>query len=934
MEVMNKSDQQDYRDTVNLPKTAFPMRARLPKREPEMLEFWQNMDLYGKIRDARAGRPKYILHDGPPYANGEIHIGTAFNKVAKDIIVKYRTMHGDDAPFVPGWDCHGLPIEYRVMNDLGDALKDTSQLEIRQQCRAYASKYIPIMTSQFARLGVLGAWDNPYVTMSPEYEAQIIEVFGEMYRGGYVQRGLKPVYWCVECGTALAEAEVEYGDHSSPSVYVKFPATDAIPGLDGEVYYLIWTTTPWTLPANLATCLHPDLTYVGLKVGNETYVVAEGLLLATVADCGIDEYEVVGQFKGSDLEGLHYRHPLNDRVCPIILGPHVTLEQGTGCVHTAPGHGQEDYVIGLKYQLETFSPVADDGRFTEDAGEFAGQTVFAANGPIVDRLAELNVLLKSADYPHSYPHCWRCGTPVIFRATPQWFITMDSNGLRDNALEAVKTVRWVPDWAEERISSMIAMRPDWCISRQRAWGIPLPVLYCTDCGRELITDDTVTAIAGLARAGRLDDWFAEPVDKLIAPVPTCDCGGTSWDKETDILDVWFDSGVSHRTVLEHWPELRFPADLYIEGSDQHRGWFQSSLIPSVAVKGCAPYRAVITTGFTVDADGKKMSKSKGNAVDPQDIVDQYGSDILRLWAASTNYLQDMRISDEVMARVAEMYRSVRNTCRFALGNLYDFDPAADTVAFDDMLEIDRWILHRLEEVKQQVYDAYDQFEFHRACRVLYNFCVVDLSSLYFDILKDRLYTFAANSPDRRSAQSAISDILIELTQMFAPILPFTSEEIWQLMPAGLRPVDSVHLSEFRPVRTDRLDNELADRWAQLMAVRSEVSKALEELRGGKSIGSSLEARVHVDYAPGPVGKLLEEYRHELASLFIVSAVDIDPMPEDTDSPGELGITVTADRADGDKCIRCWNYSQTVGENEIHPSLCARCVDQLARMNQT
>ncbi len=929
---MSDLQQQDYRDTVNLPKTAFPMRARLPEREPKTLEFWREMDIYGAIREARAGRPKYILHDGPPYANGEIHIGTAFNKIAKDIIVKYRTMCGEDVPFVPGWDCHGLPIEYRVMADLGDTLKDVSQLDIRRKCREHAEKYMPIMTAQFVRLGVFGAWDNAYVTMSPEYEAGIIEVFGEMCLGGYVHRGLKPVYWCVECRTALAEAEVEYGDHSSPSIYVRFPALDEIPGVDGDVYYLIWTTTPWTLPANLATCLHPDFTYVGLKVGDDTYIVAEGLLLATVADCGIDEYEVIGRFRGAELEGRHYRHPLNNKTCPIIVGPHVTLEQGTGCVHTAPGHGQEDYVIGRRYELDTFSPVNDDGSFSDEAGEFAGMNVFDANGPIVERLRELGALLKSDEYMHSYPHCWRCGRPVIFRATPQWFITMDANGLRDQALDAVKTVAWIPDWAEERISSMIAQRPDWCISRQRAWGVPLPVLYCRDCGRELVTAETIAAIADLARAGRLDDWFEKPVDELFAELPTCECGGTSWDKERDILDVWFDSGVSHRTVLEHWPELGFPADMYIEGSDQHRGWFQSSLIPSVAIKGCAPYRAVITTGYAVDAEGKKMSKSKGNAVDPQEVVGQHGADILRLWAASTNYLQDMRISDEVMARIAEMYRSVRNTCRFALGNLYDFAPATDSVAYGDMLEIDRWVLHRLEEVKRQVYDGYDRFEFHRACRALYTFCVVDLSAFYFDILKDRLYTFAASSAERRSAQTAIADILVGLVKMFAPILPFTAEEVWQQLPEGLRAVESVHLSEFEPVREERLVPDLASRWEQLIAVRSEVSKVLEELRIGKQIGSSLEAKVRVAYQPGPLGDLIKQYEDDLPTIFIVSAVEIEQMPDDVPVSTELGITVTAQRADGNKCIRCWNYSVSVGENTEHPSLCARCVDQLARID--
>ncbi|MCK5558738.1 MAG: isoleucine--tRNA ligase [Candidatus Hydrogenedentes bacterium] len=920
---MSKTSQKDYSQTVNLPKTEFPMKANLPKREPGLLRSWEETDLYGAIRNAMRGKQKRILHDGPPYANGNIHIGTAFNKLLKDFVVKYLTMRGYDSPYVPGWDCHGLPIEYKVLSELGEQARHVSQVEVRAGCKEYALKYVDIQRDQFKRLGILGDWGRPYLTLSHEYEAKIVEVFGELYLQEYVYRGKKPVHWCPSCRTALAEAEVEYSEHTSPSVYVKFPVAGKIGNLKGQAYFLIWTTTPWTLPANLAICLHPDFTYVGMKVGDETFIVAEPLVLSVVAQCGIEKYEVVDSFSGNELEGQRYRHVLAEKECPIILGDHVTLEQGTGCVHTAPGHGQEDYVVGQRYSLETYSPVDDDGRFTDEAGEFAGLNVFDANDAICKKLSESGALLYSDSVPHSYPHCWRCMKPIIFRATEQWFIRLDANDLRDRVLRCIKDVRWVPPWGAERIGLMVSGRPDWCISRQRAWGVPIPVFYCKSCGQPHLTRGTVKKLVELVEQSGIDLWFEREPSDILGEQATCECGGTEFDKERDILDVWFESGVSHRAVLESHEELAFPVDIYLEGSDQHRGWFQSSLIPSVALRDTAPYRTVITHGFVVDGEGMKMSKKLGNVVDPLEVVEKYGADLLRLWVASENYTQDVKISPEILGQVSDAYRKIRNTWRFMLGNLYDFDPETDSVPYADLEEIDRWALHRLQELKRKVIEAYDRFEFHQVYHAVYSFCTGDLSSFYLDVLKDRLYTFAAGSRQRRSAQTVLVEVLKDLIRIFAPLLSFTAEEAWQCLPRGARDRQSVHLAEMPEVRDGFVDAGLAERWAELLHARGFVLKALEDARRSGLIGNSLEAKVSVS-ADGDTFRLLDSFGTSLPSVFIVSEVELSES-EGTDEP-----KVSVEKAAGLKCVRCWNYRMSVGRNPDYPDICDRCVAQMGR----
>jgi isoleucyl-tRNA synthetase len=920
---VSKKSQKNYSDSVNLPRTEFRMKANLPKREPGLLQSWEEKDLYGAIRKAMRGKEKRILHDGPPYANGDIHIGTALNKILKDFVVKYLTMRGYDSPYVPGWDCHGLPIEYKVLSELGDRARDVSQVEIRAACKEYALKYVDIQRNQFRRLGILGDWGGPYLTLSHEYESKIVEVFGELYLQGYVYKGKKPVHWCPSCRTALAEAEVEYAEHTSPSVYVKFPVSGQIGDLKGSAFFLIWTTTPWTLPANLAICLHPDFTYVALKAGDETYIVAEPLVLSVVAQCGIEKYEVVDRFSGSELEGQLYRHVLADKECPIILGDHVTLEQGTGCVHTAPGHGQEDYVVGQRYDLEVFSPVDDDGCFTDEAGEFAGLNVFDANDVISKKLGESGALLYSDSLPHSYPHCWRCMNPIIFRATAQWFIKVDEKDLRDRVLERIKEVRWVPPWGEERIGLMVSGRPDWCISRQRAWGVPIPVFYCKSCDLPLVTQETMERLVELVRQDGIDLWFERETSDILEDQAVCECGGTEFEKGKDILDVWFEAGVSHRAVLEAHEDLTFPVDIYLEGSDQHRGWFQSSLIPSVALRDTAPYRTVITHGFVVDGEGMKMSKKLGNAEDPLEIIDKYGADLLRLWVASENYTQDVKISPEILTQISDAYRKIRNTWRFMLGNLYDFDPEKDIVPYADLEEIDRWALHRVQELKGKAIQAYDRFEFHQVYHGVYNFCTGDLSSFYLDVLKDRLYTFAPGSRERRSAQTVLIEALKDLIRIIAPLLSFTAEEAWQCLPESARDPASVHLAEMPEVRDEYVDEDVATRWARLLDARGFVLKALEEARRSTLIGNSLEAKVIVK-ADGDTFNLLDSFRASLPSVFIVSEVEL------SEGAGLDEPEVVVETAAGSKCVRCWNYRRSVGHSPDYPDICDRCVAQVER----
>jgi isoleucyl-tRNA synthetase len=959
----------DYKDTLNLPRTEFPMRANLAARELDFLKSWKDMDLYGKLRERDAGREKFILHDGPPYANGHIHIGHALNKILKDIIVKARTMEGYGAPYVPGWDCHGLPIELQVDKDLKGKKETMAPGEFRGHCREYAKKFVEIQRDEFIRLGVIGDWYNPYLTMNYGYEASIVREFGKFVGNGGVYKGKKPIHWCASCVTALAEAEVEYADHSSKSVYVKFrldgtladwaekknpnaaetlkkfqeSAKSKLSGKDIEVYAVIWTTTPWTIPANLALSVNPDVDYIliqPMERPSAFYLVAEKLAPSLVQ--AISRYEKVeikysetwapfGKVKGSDLEGLNFKHPFLDRLSPVLAGEHVTLEAGTGIVHTAPGHGQEDYEIGQKYGLDIYTPVNDHGKFTEDVKFFAGMHVFKADEAIIEKLKEVGALLASEKISHSYPHCWRCKNPVLFRATEQWFISMEKNGLREKALEYINKVEWVPGWGIDRIRGMIESRPDWCISRQRSWGVPITIFQCEYCGERLMDENIVEHVAKLIEKAGADIWFTLDAKELLPGGTKCpECGGREFKKETDILDVWFDSGVSQAAVLKRRPELAWPADLYLEGSDQHRGWFQSSLLTSVGTVGVAPFKSVLTHGFTVDGEGKKMSKSKGNVIAPQKVIDQYGAEILRLWVSASDYTEDVRISDEILKRLSEAYRRIRNTARYILGNLYDFDPAKDAVPYKDMAELDRWALHRLQGLNLKIRKAYKDSEFHLIYHTLHNFCAVDMSAFYLDVLKDRLYTEKPGGTLRRSAQTAMYEILSGMIRLMAPVLSFTAEEVWSFIPAADKEA-SVHLADFPELHDDWLDPSLEERWDKILAVRAEASKVLEKLRAERVIGHSLDAKVEI-YAVTELADLLNQYKDELASIFIVSEAVVYPLdsapaniPESDIAPG---FQVSASSAEGVKCERCWQIKKDVGSKESHPTLCGRCAGVL------
>jgi isoleucyl-tRNA synthetase len=915
----------DYRQTLNLPKTDFPMKANLAKREPEFLKGWETEAIYRQITQKAKGRSKYILHDGPPYANGNIHIGTALNKILKDFIVKSKFMAGFDTRYVPGWDCHGLPVEHEVEKLLGAKKKELSVAEIRKKCREYAGKFINIQREEFKRLGIFGEWENPYLTMNFEYQATIVREFGKFLLNGSVYKGKKPVHWCATCKTALAEAEVKYEDHRSPSIYVKFKMIseigDRFPSLKGKpVSVIIWTTTPWTLLANLAIALHPDFTYVAADVGGEIYILAEGLLETVMEKLKIRNVQVLEKFPGRALEGLKCRHPFLDRDSVIILAPYVTLDAGTGCVHTAPGHGQEDYESGIQYGLEIYSPVDDEGRFTKDVPFFAGQFVFDASAGVNKKLAEVGALLKEETMVHSYPYCWRTNDPIIFRATEQWFISMDQNGLRQNALQSINQVTWIPPWGRDRIYGMIENRPDWCVSRQRAWGIPITVFYCSACNQPLITQEVIDHVALLFEKKGADLWFEEEAGDLLPQGASCGrCGGKKFNKETDILDVWFDSGVSYAAVLEKREELHFPATLYLEGSDQHRGWFHSSLLTCVGTRRRAPYLSVLTHGFVVDGEGKKMSKSAGNVIAPEEVIGKLGADVLRLWVAAEDYKDDIKISNEILKRLADAYFRIRNTYRFLLGNLYDFDAEKDRVPYRDLNEIDRWALHRLQKLIQRVREAYERFEFHIVYHSVQNFCAVEMSALYFDILKDRLYTSAARSPGRKSAQTTLHEILSALTSLMAPILSFTAEEVWKLMPPGPGKEGSVHLSRFPELNQEYLDEALNERWEQIWEIRAVVTKALEEARKDKKVGLSLDAQVHL-HLPEKLHLFLKPYEKELKSIFIVSSVTLHP--------GGKEIRAEVLRAEGEKCERCWNYEVTVGRHTQHPQICERCVEEI------
>lgn len=923
----------DYKKTLNLPSTDFPMKANLVKREPEQLAAWEENDLYNSIRQASTGREPFVLHDGPPYANGNIHIGTALNKILKDIIVRAKQMSGYDAVYVPGWDCHGLPIEHNVDKEIGSRKKDLSLTEIRGFCRSYAEKFINIQRDEFKRLGVMGEWDTPYLTMDYEYEATIARECCKFALDGSLIRSKKPIYWCSSCQTALAEAEIEYYDVSSPSIFVKFALKDdlrsEVPGVAGKkVFVVIWTTTPWTIPANMAVTLHPDFEYVAVETGNDdVLILARELVDSCMEAFGIPKFSIVASIDAAVLERKKCRHPLYDRDSLILLGTHVTLETGTGCVHTAPGHGREDYEVGMRYDIDVYSPVDNRGCFTDEVEFFGGQFVFKANAAINDKLKEAGALIAEETISHSYPHCWRCKKPVIFRATPQWFISMDKTGLRKRSLEEIDKVQWIPSWGRERIYGMIENRPDWCVSRQRAWGVPITVFYCEKCEALHMDPETSDHVYALFKEHGADIWFEKETADLLPPGTVCrKCGNETLLKETDILDVWFDSGVSHAAVLEKRPNLRWPADLYLEGSDQHRGWFHSSLLTAVGTRGEAPYKSVLTHGFVVDANGKKMSKSLGNVIAPKTVIDKYGAEILRLWVSASDYRDDIRISDKILKQLGDAYRRIRNTCRFMLGNLSDFNPAEDAVAYASMTDIDRFALLKLQELIRKAVKAYDTYDFHVIYHALFNYCTLDLSAFYLDILKDRLYTSPPASVGRRSAQTVISIILDSIVKLMAPILPFTAEEVWKYMPLYPKKETSVHFAELPEWNEDWVDMALGDTWEQLLDIRREVTRALEDARAAKQIGHALDASVTL-CVDGKLFDLLDPNADELRSVFIVSEVILVKAQDCKEScqRSEIeGLGISVKPAGGEKCERCWIHEPDVGSDKEHPTICNRC----------
>ncbi|HOG10997.1 MAG TPA: isoleucine--tRNA ligase [Smithella sp.] len=928
----------DYKKTLNLPQTDFPMKANLAQREPEMLKKWEDMNIYKKIRQMAKGKTPYILHDGPPYANGNIHLGTALNKIIKDIVIKSKNMTGFDGVYVPGWDCHGLPIEHQVDKELGAKKGAMSQVEKRRACRTYAEKYVDIQREQFKRFGVFGEWENPYLTMAYPYEAVTVEEFGKLYLNGSVYKGKKPVYWCATCRTALAEAEVEYADHHTPSIYVKFnfvsDIAQVLPKLAAQkVAMVIWTTTPWTIPANLAIAVKDDFIYVAVKINDDVMIVAKDMLDYCLDAFGYQgkSYEIIDEFKGAVLEGQKCVHPLIKRNSLLILAPFVTLDAGTGAVHIAPGHGQEDYEIGLEYGLDNYAPVDDAGKFTEDVEHFAGQFVFDANDSVIKKLDEVGALLGHVPMQHSYPHCWRCKKPIIFRSTEQWFISMEKNDLRKKALECINEVTWIPSWGKDRIYGMVENRPDWCISRQRLWGVPITVFYCAKCKNEVMTREMMDHLVALVEKNGADVWFEKDPKDLMPKHTTCPhCKGTEFTKEVNILDVWFDSGVSHAAVLEKRPDLSSPCDMYLEGNDQHRGWFHSSLLESVGTRGRAPYKNVLTHGFVVDGEGKKMSKSVGNVIGAEEAINKYGAEILRLWVAAEDYTDDIRISEEILKRLMEAYRRIRNTSRFILGNLYDFNMDKDAVAYEQMSELDRWALHRLQEVIKRVTEAYERYQFHVVFYTLYNYCTVDLSALYLDVLKDRLYTNKAASAVRRSGQTAMFIILNAMTRLLAPILTFTSEEVWAAMPDWTNKEDSVHLAQFPEVSGTFFNADLGERWKAMIDAKSEIAKAVEQARKEKIVGHSLDARITIA-APEKLRELFAAHLEDLKALLIVSQLQLAD-EQDIAAPfrsAEIeGLMVGVEKARGAKCERCWIYDESVGADAQHPTICARCLPNL------
>lgn len=912
------------------------MRAGLPEREPEFLKYWEENKIYEKKQELHAGHKKFVLHDGPPYANGKIHMGTALNKILKDIIMKYKYAQGFDTPYVPGWDTHGMPIEHAAIKNLGLNRHELDTLVLRKECHDYALKWIDEQRTDFKRLGVLGDWDHPYITMTHDYEAVQIHVFGEMAKKGYIYKGKKAVYWCPHCETALAEAEIEYGEEKSPAIFVKMPLVkdngmlpEAAQGK--PAYIVIWTTTPWTMPANVAIALHPDFEYAWVECEGEILFMAKEMLEAVGKVCKKDLSNIIGTCKGKDMEYAECRHPFEtiDRKSLVVLADYVTLEAGTGCVHTAPGHGADDFETGVRYNLPIICPVDGSGKLTAEAGaDFAGMFVFDANVPIIKYLAGLNRLFGKENIRHQYAHCWRCKNPIIYRATEQWFASVD--GFREEALNAIANdVQWIPSWGEARIHNMVADRHDWCISRQRVWGVPIPIFYCEDCNEHLVNDDTINAVADLFAKEGSDAWWAHSAEEILPQGTKCPkCGGTHFRKESDIMDVWFDSGSSHAAVCKTQPELAWPADMYLEGSDQHRGWFQSSLLTSVATEGKAPYRAVLTHGYVVDGEGRKMSKSVGNTVAPQEVIAQYGADIIRLWAASSDYKADIRISKEILKQLSEVYRKIRNTIRYILGNTNDFNYETDKVEFKDMLELDLWALMHMQLLKKEVSAAYESYDFHVLYHAIHNFCSVEMSSYYLDILKDRLYAYKADSFERRSAQTAMYEIMLDLVVMIAPVLSFTMEEVWQFMKKPASMPESVFMMPWPECKEEYIDEALESKWDNFIEIRSEITRVLEGARRAKTIGHSLDAKVEL-HATGEALAILRSVEGDLATLLIVSQAKlVEGLAGGVEATGREDLKVTVQAAEGEKCERCWIYSDTVGKDAEHPTVCARCAAAL------
>lgn len=923
------ADSEKIKETLNLPQTSFSMKAKLAQKEPEIIKKWEEIKLYRKIQKRREGSPSFILHDGPPYANGGIHLGTALNKILKDFIVKTKNMQGFSSPYLPGWDCHGLPIEIKVDQLLGKKKRELSIIEIREECKKYALKYVDIQRNQFKRLGVFGEWEKPYLTMDPEYEGNVVRYLAAFFASGNVYKGKKPVHWCPHCQTALAEAEIEYEDRKSPSIYVKFPMisdlSQRFPELkEKKVSVLIWTTTPWTLPANLAIAFHPDYEYAAFQSDGEVFIAAKRLVPVLTEELALEKTKVLVTFRGKDVEGLKARHPFIDRESVFVLADYVTLDQGTGCVHTAPGHGYEDYLTGLAYDLDIYTPVDSEGKFIPQVEKYKEMNVFESNKIITEDMKKDGSLLKEDEIVHSYPHCWRCKNPVIFRATAQWFISMEKNDLREKTLEEVKKIHWVPSWGEERITNMVSTRPDWCISRQRSWGVPIPALYCNDCGHVLADEEIALRVADIFSKEGSNSWFIKETNEFLPPGSKCpQCGSKKFSKENNILDVWFESGAS-QNVLGKRSDLPWPADVYVEGHDQYRGWFNSSLFIGVGAKKGSPYKTCITHGFVLDEQGRGMSKSLGNFVDPDEIISRNGAEVLRLWVAMLNYKEDARFGKETLQRIIEAYRKIRNTWRFILGNIHDFSPDEESVQPKEMELLDRWILEKYSEIGNKILKAYENFEYHVVFHTLYNFFTVGLSSMYLDVLKDRLYCSGKKSLPRKSAQTALFHLLKTTLVLMAPILPFTTEEAWEIMPAFEGKEESVHLEQFPSFQEKWLDDSLFQEWENLVLVRDKVLKELEGAREEGLIGNSLEASI-VLKVPSSQEEFLRKYEKQLPSLFIVSAVELQSQP------GEEFV-VKVSRAPWEKCQRCWNFLPYVGKSSEYPHFCKRCEEVVKNTN--